>query len=165
MTTPEQKYQSLYEQMAKLCAQQGWGDPFSYARSKEIYAATKLGHQVAPNFSGADAIGPNGEEYEYKSTIDKRCKGSYTGISVQSTWEEQEKYLYEEKLAKYPEHYYNRFEGGKLAESWKMKGMDVYNTLLPKLKKKFPDVLDKKDPRLSANITWTEIKAFGTKVI
>jgi len=46
-----------------------------------------------------------------------------------------------------------------------MNGQDVYNTLLPKLKKKFPDVLNKKDPRLSANITWAEIKALGTKVI
>jgi hypothetical protein len=74
--------------------------------------------------------------------------------------------LYEEKLAKYPEHYYNRFEvgSGRMVESWKMKGTDVYDTLQPKLKKKFPDIHKKKDPRLSANITWTEIQKFGTKV-
>ena len=64
--TPEQEYRELYEKMAQLCDQQGWGDPFSYARSKEIYAATVLGHQVAKDFSGADAI-DNGEEVEYKS--------------------------------------------------------------------------------------------------
>jgi hypothetical protein len=163
--SPEQRYRHLYEKMAQLCEEQGWGDPFSYARSKEIYAATVLNHRVADSFSGADAFNQANEPVEYKSTIAGSPKGSYTGISVQETWAKQEKYLYEEKLAKYPEHYYNRFEGGKLAESWKMKGMDVYNTLLPKLKKKFPDVLKKKDPRLSANITWTEIKALGTKVI
>lgn len=165
MSSPEQEYKKLYERIAKLCDEQGWGDPFSYARSKEIYAAISLGHNIATTFSGADAINEDGEEVEYKSTTGKNCKGAYTGISVQSTWAEQERYLREEKIAKYPEHYYNRFEEGKLVESWKMKGVDVYNKLLPKLKKKFSTVLSKKDPRLSANITWTEIKRYGTKVI
>jgi len=55
LMTPEQEYRNLYESMAQLCADQGWGDPFSYARSKEIYAATVLGHNVAQTFSGADA--------------------------------------------------------------------------------------------------------------
>tara|TARA_A100001515_G_C4425833_1_gene162004 strand:+ start:78 stop:227 length:150 start_codon:yes stop_codon:yes gene_type:complete len=39
---PEQKYIELYKQMADLCKQNGWGDPFSYARSKEIYAAKEI---------------------------------------------------------------------------------------------------------------------------
>ena len=30
--TPEEKYRDLYEQMYDLCDEQGWGDPFSYAR-------------------------------------------------------------------------------------------------------------------------------------
>jgi len=84
---------------------------------------------------------------------------------VQTTWEEQKRYLFEEKLAKYPEHYYNRFSEGKLVESWMMSGTDVYNILLPKLEGKFSTVLSKKDPRLSANITWSEIKQYGTKII
>ena len=37
--TPEEKYRDLYEQMYDLCDEQGWGDPFSYARSREIYMA------------------------------------------------------------------------------------------------------------------------------
>ena len=37
--TPEEKYRDLYEQMYDLCKEQGWGDPFSYARSREIYMA------------------------------------------------------------------------------------------------------------------------------
>ena len=163
--TPEQEYKNLYERMAKLCEEQNWGDPFSYARSKEIYAAISLGHKVADTLSGADAIGENGEEYEYKSTINKRCQGSYTGISVQETWKKQEQYLKEEKIAKYPKHFYNRFEGGKLVESWMMKGEDVHNILLPKLANKFDTVKYKKYPRLSANITWSEIKQYGKKVI
>jgi hypothetical protein len=163
--TSEERYRYLYEEMATLCESQGWGDPFSYARSKEIYAATKLGHRVAPDFSGADAIGPNGEEYEYKSTIDKRCKGSYTGISVQPTWEEQEDYLINEKIGKYPKHYYNRFEDGKLVESWEMDAEDVLDILLPKMERKYANTLNKKDPRLSANVCWGEIKKNGRRVI
>jgi len=163
--TPEQEYIKLYQRMAKLCEQQGWGDPFSYARSKEIYAAVALGHKVAPRYSGADAIGPNGEEYEYKSTIGDDPQGSYTGISVQATWDEQVKYLREEKILKYPNHFMNRFEDGKLVESWCLTGQQVYDILLPKLEKKYPTVLDKKDPRLNATVTKTEIKKYGKRII
>jgi hypothetical protein len=163
--TPEQKYRQLYEDMAKLCAKQGWGDPFSYARSKEIYAATVLGHTVANTFSGGDGIGANGDELEYKSTTGKNCKGSYTGVSVQPTWEEQERYLLEDKIAKYPEHYYNRFNNGRLVESWVIPGDVVHRILLPKFKKKFPNILQKKDPRLSADVTWKEIKKYGKRII
>jgi len=163
--TPEEEYERLLGELAALCERQGWGDPLSYARSKEILAAIKLGHRVAPTLSGADAIGPNGEEYEYKSTIGKRCKGSYTGISVQPTWKEQEKYLIEEKIGKYPKHYYNRFEGGKLAEAYEMDVKDVLKILLPKLKRKHGTTLNNKDPRLSADVTWKEVEKYGTKVI
>ena len=51
--TPEEKYRDLYEQMYDLCEEQGWGDPFSYARSREIYMAGLLGHKVADDYSGA----------------------------------------------------------------------------------------------------------------
>lgn len=163
--TPEQEYRNLYERMAELCEEQGWGDPFSYARSKEIYAATVLGHKVADTFSGADAFNSKGEPVEYKSTIAEKNKGSYTGISVQPTWEEQEAYLENEKIAKYPEHFYNRFQNGKLVESWKLDGDTVLDILKPKLRRKFGTILQKKDPRLSAEITWGEIQKYGTKVI
>ena len=163
--TPEQQYLDLYHKMAKLCEEQGWGDPFSYARSKEIHAAAVLGHKIAPTLSGADAIGPNGEEYEYKSTIAPKIKGSYTGISVQPTWQAQVNYLRNEKILKYPMHFFNRFEGGKLVESWSLTGHQVYQILLPKLKKKFATQSNKADPRLSANVTNTEIKKFGKRIL
>ena len=54
--TPEQKFQELFEQMYQLCEEQGWGDPFSYARSREIHLAGILGHTVAETYSGADAM-------------------------------------------------------------------------------------------------------------
>jgi hypothetical protein len=163
--TPEQEYRNLYERMAQLCAEQEWGDPFSYARSKEIYAAIALGHRVAPDYSGADAINEKEEEVEYKSTIANRCKGAYTGVMKQSTWAQQERYLVEEKIVKYPEHYFNRFEGGRLVESWRLTGHKVYDILRPKLQRCFNTTTKKKDPRLSANVCWTEIKNHGVQII
>ena len=165
--TAKDKYIQLYQKMADLCEQEGWGDPFSYARSKEIYAACVHGHKMPgpSDYSGADAINQKGEEVEYKSTIGPKIKGSYTGISVQPTWEQQLKYLMEEKLGKYPEHYYNRFANGKLVESWKLTGEQVCDILVPKLERKFSTVLSQKDPRLSATVTTEEIKQHGTRVL
>ena len=163
--TPQEEYLALYQRMADICAQQEWGDPFSYARSKEIYAAIKLGHTVSETLSGADAYREDGAPLEYKSTIGPKCQGSYTGISVQPSWQEQVKYLTNEKIGKYPEHFYNRFDGGKLVESWKMSGDKVLKILLAKLEKSFSKVKTLKDPRLAATITWSEIQDQGEKVL
>lgn len=162
-----EKYINLYNEMASLCQANGWGDPFSYARSKEIYATCVLNHTMPgpSDYSGADAINQRGEGVEYKSTIGPRVKGSYTGISVQPTWDEQVKYLREHKILKYPEHYFNRFQDGKLVESWRLTGQQVYDILLPKLEKKFDTVLTKKDPRLSADVTNTDILNNGVRVL
>jgi hypothetical protein len=165
--TPEQKFQELYKEMWDLCQEKDWGDPFSYARAKEIYATCSLNHQMpGPTmYAGADGINEQGQPVEYKSTTGKNCQGSYTGISVQKDWREQEKYLVTEKLGKYPEHYYNRFEDGKLTESWKLSGKKVLDILLPKLAKKFDTVSQQKDPRLAATVTWKEIQEYGEQVI
>lgn len=164
--TPEQRFQQLFEEMYKLCEEQGWGDPFSYARSREIHLAGILGHRVADTYSGADAI-DNGGEVEYKSTISKSINGTYNGISVQDTWEDQEKYLIEDKIGKYHSHYIARYEGSKVAEVWKLNGDDVLGVLLPKLKKDWERKIkgNHKDPRLSANLTKGEIYALGEKVL
>ena len=68
--TPEQKFQKLFEEMYTLCEENNWGDPFSYARSREIHMAGVLGHKVAEDYAGADAYDEIGE-CEYKSTIGK----------------------------------------------------------------------------------------------
>ena len=159
-----QKFRELYLEMHALCEEEGWGDPFSYARSKEIYAASVLGHDVAPNYSGADAYDKDGCACEYKSTTAKNLKGSYTGVSVQDTWEKQKIYLLREKIGPY-NHYYNHFKDGEMIASWKLSGEAVYNILLPKFKKSYPTVLKKKDPRLAASVCWTEIQKYGVKVI
>jgi len=162
--TAVEEFKMLFERMYKLCDEQGWGDPFSYARSREIHIAGTLGHQISDTLSGADGIDEDGE-CEYKSTIGKNINGAYNGISVQSTWEEQEEYLLNEKIAKYKNHYIARYEGGKIVEICKLDGMDVFNILCPKLEKKFPTILTKKDPRLSASLTQKEIYNYGEKVL
>ena len=110
--TPEQKFQKLFEEMYTLCEENNWGDPFSYARSREIHMAGVLGHKVAEDYAGADAFDEVGE-CEYKSTIGKNINATYNGISVQDTWEEQEEYILKNKIGKYENHYYARYNGGK----------------------------------------------------
>jgi len=164
--TPEKRFQELFEEMYRLCEEQGWGDPFSYARSREIHLASLLGHTVASTYSGADAIDGDGEA-EYKSTIAEKINGTYNGISVQETWEDQEDYLINEKLGKYHNHYIARYDGGKVAEVWKLSADSVLQVLLPKLRKdwKRKTTGKHKDPRLSASITRKEILEFGERVL
>ena len=163
---PEQKFQQLFEEMYELCEQQGWGDPFSYARSREIHLAGILGHIVGDNYSGADAIDEDGE-CEYKSTIAKNINGTYNGISVQYTWEDQEFYLVEEKIGKYHNHYFSRYKGGKVVEVWRLSNDDVLMVILPKLKKDWNRKINgkHKDPRLSSSLNMKEINQFGTRIL
>ena len=72
--TAEQKFRELYEEMFDLCEENGWGDPFSYARAKEIHMAGLLGHKVSDTLSGADAYEKDGKPTEYKSTIGPRMQ-------------------------------------------------------------------------------------------
>jgi hypothetical protein len=164
--TPEQRFQELFEEMYALCEQNGWGDPFSYARSREIHLACILGHRVADTYSGADAFDEDGEA-EYKSTIAKQINGTYNGVSVQETWEDQEDYLINEKLGKYSNHYIARYDGGKIAEVWKLSSDSVLQILLPKLKKDWHRKISgkHKDPRLSGSITHKEIMEFGERIV
>ena len=161
----QKEYKRLYLELAALCEEEmGVGDAFSYARSKEILAAIELQHEISESLSGADAIDEDGE-CEYKSTIGKSIQGAYTGISVQPTWPEQEKYLREEKIGKYENHYISRFAGSKgLVESWKLSGKDVLSILLPKLKKRYETVKKLKDPRLAANVTKKDILKYGIQI-
>jgi|TARA_B100001287_G_C22368001_1_gene382887 hypothetical protein len=162
--TPEQKFQNLFEEMYNLCQENNWGDPFSYARSREIYMATVLGHKVAETFSGADGIDEVGE-CEYKSTTGKNVNGTYNGISVQDTWEEQEDYILNRKIGKYENHYFARFDGGTIAEIWKVDGKDVVNCLLPKIQDKFEKgTKGKSDPRIGVSIPKRDITKYGERI-
>ena len=164
------EYIHLYKQMNQICKNNKWGDPFSYARGKEIYASLALNHTISPTLSGADAYTIDGQPCEYKSTINDKIKGLYSGISVLSTWDEQKKYLEEDKIGKY-KHFYNRFDEFELVESWTIPTDKVLDILLPKIQHKYFDDQDNfipnqnKDPRISAIITYNEIMEFGQKII
>ena len=161
---PIEEYKMLFERMYELCKENGWGDPFSYARSREIHMAGQLGHTISDTLSGADGIDDDGK-CEYKSTINKNINGTYNGISVQPSWEKQVTYLTEEKIANYTNHYIARYNGGKIEEIFRLNGNDVLDILLPKIKKKYPNIRSKKDPRLGANLTKKEIYNYGEKVL
>jgi len=167
-TTPEQKYRKLYEKLYSLCEQEGWGDPFSYARSREIHMAGLLGHTVADDYSGADAYDEEGP-CEYKSTIAAKINATYNGISVQDTWEEQERYVVEEKIGNYRNHYFARYEGGKVVEVYKLKYWDVLKAILPSVKRQYKRIQDgtstRKDPRIGVIIPQGYIYEYGVKVI
>ena len=162
---PEEKYQQLFEQMYQICEENNWGDPFSYARSREIHLAGLLGHRVADDYSGADAYDNNNNPVEYKSTIGKKLTATYNGISVQNSWEDQVTYLKEDKIGKYKDHYYARYQSGKIVEVYKLTSDVVLSILLPHLKKQFEDKRVKKDPRLGYTISNKLILQYGEKVI
>ena len=163
--TPEEQYQQLFEAMYSLCDEHGWGDPFSYARSREIHLAGILGHTVADDYSGADAYDQDGQPVEYKSTIGKKLTATYNGISVQDTWENQLKYLKEEKIGKYQHHFFARYHLGKVVEVYRMTGQQVLDILIPNLKRQFEDKRVKKDPRLGYTISNKLIQSYGVKVL
>tara|TARA_B100000780_G_scaffold53952_1_gene33650 strand:+ start:151 stop:645 length:495 start_codon:yes stop_codon:yes gene_type:complete len=163
MMTAEEKYKIGKKMMLEACDENGWGDPFSYARAKEIDIAIQLGHKVSDTLSGADGYDEDGG-CEYKSTIGKNINGTYNGISVQPTWSEQVEYLKNEKIGKYKNHYIARFDKGNIVEVWKLDGETVLNILLPKLENKYPTILEKKDPRLGASLTQKDIYDYGIQI-
>ena len=97
----KKEFAELFEKMYQLSLDNNWGDTFSYNRAREIHMANYLGHSVALNYSGADAIDQDGLEVEYKSTISKDIQATYNGISVHHNWESQETYIREHKIGKY----------------------------------------------------------------
>ena len=162
---PEEIFHNLFQQMYKLCQQHGWGDPFSYSRSREIHMANHLGHSISKDYRGSDATDAAGDPVEYKSTIGKKINATYNGISVHPSWSEQEVYLRTQKIGKYKWHYYARYHEGQIQEIWKMTGEKVLNILLPKLHKKYISKQNRKDPRLGVSMNTKEITQFAERLL
>lgn len=137
----------------------GLGDPFSYARSREIMMTNRLGHRVSNTLSGGDAmdIENSSVEYEYKSTVANSINATYNGISVLPTWEQQVAYLEHDKIGKYKWHFFARFHNGRIEEIWRMSGARVLELLLPKLSKQYHSKMKRKDPRLGTTLTAKDI--------
>jgi len=159
--TPEERYLHHFEGEAESAADGGWGDPHNYARSKEINTALRLNHTVADKYSGPDAYNENGEPVEYKSTTNSALKATYSGLSIQPTWEEQEEYIRTKKIGCYPEHYISRYDGGSLEEVYVVPGVRVGEILMPKIRKSFDSSARNKDPRCAASLNQREIKQHG----
>ena len=78
---------------------------------------------------------------------------------------EQEKYIKEDKIGKYPNHYYAKFKDGKITEVWKLTCNVVLDILLPKIKKQFDQgTSHKKDPRIGVSVSQKEIKEYGERI-
>ena len=147
----------------KICQDNSWGDPHNYARGREIDVANLLGHQISSEYSGADGIDEDGE-CEYKTTINEKIKGTYNGISVKATWEEQKEYLEKEKIGKYKNHYFARYNGANIVEVYKLTASQVLEHILPKLEKQFQKENKGADPRLGTQVTYSFITKCGEKV-
>lgn len=160
---PKDQYRLLFEIVNGICQEQNWGEPFSYARSREIHMAIILNHQIADTYSGADAIDELGE-CEYKSTISKNINATYNGISVMPTWPEQIDYIKTKKIGKYKNHYYARYEGSDIKEIWKLNGDTVSDLIIKKIENQYKTKHTKKDPRLGTTISKSEIIKHGIKV-
>ena len=123
-----------------------------------------LGHTISQRYSGSDATDADDNPVEYKSTIQKSLTATYNGISVFNSWEEQEEYLHNVKIAKYKWHFFARYKDGEIEEIWKMSGEQVLQLLLPKLQKHYHSVNKRKDPRLGASLNSREISSNGIRV-
>ena len=167
LNSAQRKYLDAFRALYEAAEEMNAGDPMSYARSREIHLACILGHTVADKYSGADAYEQDGTPVEYKSTIGANITATYNGISVQPTWEDQEDYLIEHKLGKYPRHYFARYEGADVAEVWVMDSDTVLSLLLPKVQKQYASKRNgkAKDPRIGVTISTKEIKQFGRRLV
>ena len=161
--TLNQEWLDCFNKLQSLSDQLNVGDPFNYNRGREIHTAITLGLEVSDTLSGADAY-KDGDPVELKSTIGK-LKATYNGVSVQPTWEEQERYLVEDKIGKYKYHYICRYEGSKLAECYVLSGDDVLSILLPKFHKQYHQERNAKDPRLGQQLNASEIRKYGFSVV
>ncbi len=162
--TAKLEFNILFDKMYKLCKENNWGDPFSYARSREIHLANTLNHKISDTLSGADAYDDDGP-CEYKTTIGKQINATYNGISLQSTWEKQLEYLNNDKICKYKNHYFARYDGSSIIEVYKMDCSKVYQGLLPKIEAQFNRVKKGRDPRLGASLSKKYIIDNSVKII
>lgn len=158
-----QRFLKLYSEFTEVCATLGVTDPFNYNRARELHTSILLGHLISPTLDGPDAF-CNELPVEYKSTIGKKIQGTYNGISVLPTWEEQEAYIRNEKIGKYTYHFWSRYEGSKLMECVRFTGDQILDEILPKLKIQYESCVHKKDPRLGITISSKEFINKGVRI-
>ena len=118
--------------MYNLCIDNDWGDPFSYARSREIYMALMLKHTIASTFSGADALEGNVKLIKSTTRLTSMVRTTVLALSLRGT---SSLLICTDKISKYLYHFFARFEDGKIVELWQLTSDKVLNLLVPKLKR------------------------------
>ena len=75
-------------------------------------------------------------------------------------------YILKNKIGKYENHYYARYNGGKLAEVWRLSAKDVLSLIMPKIKKQYPKKQKGfgKDPRIGVSIPMRDIITHGERI-
>ena len=167
MTADDLKLVGLYIDLTTLLTERGL--PTDPRKLREVIASIQTGCIARKEKSGPDCYymeGAQQQPAERKSTISNNIKGAYTGQSNKNTWNEQVEYT-KRKVKDMKRHYFDRFcaKTGKLEESWYLTGDQVYDIVLPQLRKDYFDPKPKADPRLKASVCMTEIKQNGIKVI
>lgn len=164
--TPAPPDMSRIAELAELlfseCAKFSMGNPLVPGRLQEIIMAHKLGHRISETVYGADAYDERGV-CEYKSTIDRNISGTYSSISKQLTWEDQE--AYHQKKFGDMNHYIGRFDDGLLVEVWKLDGNKVIDIITPSLYKQYTSTKHRKDPRLGTSLCKRDIYKYGERVL
>ena len=165
--TEEERYLHAFaefcESFQKLT---GSKDPFNYSRAKELHVALHIGAEWNSGTSGEDALDSNNCPVEIKTTTNKNINGTYNGLSVYDTWTD----FYEYLSFKFPQntrHIFARYEGSSLVELYELTNDAVLDILEKKIRTKYFNENGsytqkvRKDPRIGASISMTEIKKFG----
>tara|TARA_R110002110_G_scaffold7746_4_gene39182 strand:- start:2459 stop:3007 length:549 start_codon:yes stop_codon:yes gene_type:complete len=164
-------YEHLHQLMAKA---QYSTDPRTY---RETIASLETGCRPTVDKSGADCHLPKEDGTEAKcerKSSEGSLAGAYTGISWQESWDEQERYIREDKIGNCEWHYFDHFDKltGALVECYRIPGSLLVNTKLPGLHKQWEGRVEKmlkgtlpKDPRLSFSLGSRFIRTHGEQII
>ena len=70
------------------------------------------------------------------------------------------------KIGKYENHYYARYNGGKIAEVWRLRAKDVLSLIMPKIKKQYAKKQKGfgQDPRIGVSIPMRDIITHGERI-
>ena len=140
--------------------EEGLGDPFGAGRTREAILAEFLDHNIGDDLSGEDAYDENGNEFEYKTGFD--FNGRYE-VSTYPTWEEQEKYLLNEKIGYYKFHYYATFNRKyEIQKVYRISGDKANKVLIPKFREFYDrDKTNLASQTLTANMYLNDVLEHG----
>ena len=175
MNTLDEQIIEASIRLHQLMAKAGYStDPRTY---RETVAALLTGCRPTIEKSGADCylLREDGSEAKCeRKSSEGKLGGAYTGISWQEIWEEQERYIREDKIGNCEWHYFDHFDKrtGSLVECYRIPGDLLVDKKIAGLHKQWEDRLEKmrkgklpKDPRLSFSLGARFIRTHGESII